>query len=118
MNISLLTYLEREGTRGGGYLYVLVKLDSSGLGKGQTRNPIHLALVLDRSGSMAGKKLDLTKEAACRFINMLTRRDFISIIAYDTSSQVVCPHTLLIDKLYSCFNIFPSLDDAVQYLRE
>src|SRR5687768_11928823 len=39
------------------------------------RTPIDLAVVLDRSGSMAGAKLEKARQAACVAIDQLSTRD-------------------------------------------
>ena len=52
------------------------------------RPPLNLALVLDRSGSMSGKKLQLAKDAACNLVSNLTERDRVSVVAFD--EQVTC----------------------------
>jgi Ca-activated chloride channel family protein len=66
-----------------------------------------LGLVLDRSGSMAGAKLDLAREGAIRAIRALRPEDRLSLVAYDdriellvrsgppTSRQRVAEHRLL-----------------------
>ena len=50
-----------------------------------------LALVIDRSGSMAGEKLSLSLAAAREAIKMLGPRDFLTVIAFDTQAISVVP---------------------------
>ncbi len=52
-----------------------------------------LALVLDRSGSMSGQKIELCKSAAIATAEILTKRDFIHVVAFDSSAHVVVPMT-------------------------
>jgi uncharacterized membrane protein len=42
-----------------------------------------LALVIDRSGSMSGQKLQLSKVAAVAAVRTLSRRDYIAVVAFD-----------------------------------
>jgi Ca-activated chloride channel family protein len=48
-----------------------------------------LALVIDRSGSMSGPKMDLTKEAARGTAQMLAPDDLISVIVFDSQAHTV-----------------------------
>jgi len=65
----------------------------------ESRQPINLALVIDRSGSMLSKgKLDYVKEAANYLINKLTERDTLSLITYSSEVQVVFPQDNVKDK--------------------
>jgi Mg-chelatase subunit ChlD len=48
-----------------------------------------LALVIDRSGSMAGAKMELTKEAARATAEALPDADQIAVIVFDTSAQAI-----------------------------
>ncbi len=57
------------------------------------RSPINLALVLDRSSSMAGDKLEKAKAAAMLVIDRLQPDDIISLISYDTTVEVLVPAT-------------------------
>lgn len=57
------------------------------------RTPINLALVIDRSTSMSGDRIEKAREAAILAINMLKDDDIISIIAYDDDAHVVIPAT-------------------------
>lgn len=50
-----------------------------------------LALVIDRSGSMSGEKLELAKAAAKASADLLGPKDYISVIAFDTESYPVVP---------------------------
>ncbi|MGB1248791.1 MAG: vWA domain-containing protein, partial [Chitinophagales bacterium] len=54
-----------------------------------TRTPINLSIVLDRSGSMDGEKLKYAKEAAQFAVNQLSSEDYVSIVVYDDRVQVI-----------------------------
>jgi Ca-activated chloride channel family protein len=53
------------------------------------RAPINVALVLDRSGSMAGGPLAAAKEAAARFASFLTPQDRLTVVVFDGEVQTV-----------------------------
>jgi len=50
-----------------------------------------LALVIDRSGSMSGEKLELAKAAAKASADLLGPKDFVSVIAFDSESHPILP---------------------------
>lgn len=53
------------------------------------RYPLNLSVVIDRSGSMEGEKLDRTKEAVAHLLRQLSSEDIISIVSYESEVQVV-----------------------------
>lgn len=62
------------------------------------RAPINVAIVMDRSGSMQGEKIEKAREAAINALDLLKPTDIVSIIAYDTDVSVLVPATKLTDK--------------------
>jgi len=67
---------------------------------GKERVPVNVAIVLDRSSSMQGEKIEHAKKAAIMFVNNLSPNDIVSVIAYDSNVEVVVPATKLTDKQY------------------
>jgi len=55
------------------------------------RMPVNLALVLDRSGSMHGEKLDLVREGAIRAVRSLGEDDRLSAVIYNERVVVLVP---------------------------
>ena len=53
------------------------------------RAPISLALVIDRSGSMGGAKLDVVKECAGYLVRRMGPDDRLSVIAYDDEVELL-----------------------------
>lgn len=51
--------------------------------------PLNLALVIDRSGSMSGNKLQQAKEAAEQILGLMRAKDSVSVIAYDDVVEIV-----------------------------
>jgi Ca-activated chloride channel family protein len=56
---------------------------------GAARAPVNLAVVLDRSGSMAGAKISAARAAALKLVDLLDEHDRLAIIHYGTDVQVV-----------------------------
>jgi Ca-activated chloride channel family protein len=57
--------------------------------------PVHLAIVVDRSGSMAGKKMDSAIAAAVGAVERMHDGDRATVIAFDTAAKVLVPPTSL-----------------------
>jgi len=65
----------------------------------QTRSPINLGIVLDRSGSMASDgKLEKAKEAALMALDRLQPDDILSVVTFDSTVEVVVPATKAADR--------------------
>src|SRR5690606_28805924 len=52
-----------------------------------------LALVMDRSGSMSGQKIEFVKSAALATAELLTAKDYLGVYAFDSNAHVVVPMT-------------------------
>ena len=52
-----------------------------------------LALVIDRSGSMSGQKIQLCKAAAIATADLLQPKDYIGVVAFDSNAHWVVPMT-------------------------
>jgi len=59
------------------------------------RLPLDLALVVDRSGSMSGGKLDLAKLAARRAVDLLGSNDRLALVDYDDEVRVLAEGSLV-----------------------
>jgi Ca-activated chloride channel family protein len=53
------------------------------------RSPVNLALVIDRSGSMSGGKLEDAKKAAIHVVGLLKDTDHFSVVLFDDSVDVL-----------------------------
>ena len=58
------------------------------------RPPVNLAFVLDRSGSMAGQKIALAKQAVVQSVSRLQTDDRFAVVVYDDQIDVVIRSTL------------------------
>ena len=63
----------------------IVKIGLTGCRPERTaeRPPVNLVIVLDRSGSMSGDKIEQAREAAVEALRRLDRRDVFSLVIYD-----------------------------------
>ncbi len=87
--------------RGGDGASVVVKIEVEGCTtpKRKTRRePLNLAIVLDRSGSMSGAKLEQAKQAALLLVDQLDADDVLSLVVYESEVEVVLPATRLGDR--------------------
>ena len=84
---------------------------------------IAMVLVIDKSGSMSGIKVELAKEAARATVELLGRRDKLGIIAFDGSPHWISEMHTAADNLYLSdqigsiragggTNLYPALQQA------
>ncbi|MDJ0838387.1 MAG: VWA domain-containing protein [Acidobacteriota bacterium] len=55
------------------------------------RPPVNLAVVLDRSGSMKGDKLQKAREGTVQAMRQLGRNDYFSLVVYDDKIETLIP---------------------------
>lgn len=88
-----------------------------------------LILVIDRSGSMSGSKIELAKEAAMRTVELMRAKDTVGVVAFDdTPWWVVEPQKLtdkesVLEQIQSIpsgggTNIYPAMASAAEYMQE
>jgi Ca-activated chloride channel family protein len=70
---------------------VKVTLDAPPPPETRERPAVNLAIVLDRSGSMAGDKLTKAKEAAIEALRRLSPQDIFSLVVYDHNVRTIVP---------------------------
>ncbi|MBA3956456.1 MAG: VWA domain-containing protein [Acidimicrobiia bacterium] len=85
LNHNLLA-VESEHT-----VHAMVELTAPEAPDQDRRAALKLALVIDRSGSMAGDKLAVTKACAAYLVRRLTPPDELAIVAYDDAVDLVAP---------------------------
>jgi Ca-activated chloride channel homolog len=96
-------------TGGSQVAYVLVEARPTAM-MAQVRMPLNFALVLDHSGSMKGAKLKNVKEAVKMVIDRLEPTDYVSVVIFDDTSQVIIPSMPANDK--------PGMKAAVDQIRD
>jgi Ca-activated chloride channel family protein len=79
---------------------VVIKIDLSAIAGRQKvhRTPLNLAVVLDRSGSMTGAKLEKTKQAAMQLVDRLAPNDIFSLVIFSDEARVLVPAQRVEDK--------------------
>lgn len=79
---------------------VVVKIDLSAIAdeRKSHRTPLNLAVVLDKSGSMTGAKLEKTKQAALQLVDRLTPNDVFSLVIFSDEATVLVPAQKVTDK--------------------
>src|SRR5476651_2151008 len=79
---------------------IVVKIDLSAIAdrKKIRRTPLNLAVVLDKSGSMTGAKLEKTKQAAMQLVDRLAPDDIFSLVIFSDHAEVLVPAQNVEDK--------------------
>ena len=98
--LQLKLVSDREVVWKGAPQEVVVKIDLSAIaGKTKSRRtPLNLAVVLDKSGSMAGAKLEKTKQAAIQLVDRLAPNDIFSLIVFSDQARVLVSAQKVEDK--------------------
>lgn len=73
--------------------FVLVELEAPPSTRQVQRDPLNVAFVIDRSGSMSGRKLELARQAVETAVERLLPTDRFAVVAYDDRIDVVVEST-------------------------
>jgi Ca-activated chloride channel family protein len=91
-DITLRVAPERDLLYTRGPREVIVQIDLDGRRPDQARRaPMNLAVVLDRSGSMQGAKIEKARQAACVAVDQLADDDSFSLVEFDNQADVLLP---------------------------
>lgn len=71
--------------------YVLLELETPAGARTSTSPPLNVALVLDRSTSMQGEKMDVLKSAAIQVLRSLRPQDILSVVIFSDRAEVIIP---------------------------
>lgn len=95
--------------------------------KEKEKPSLAMMIVIDKSGSMGGEKIELAKDAAKAAVELLGNKDQVGVIAFDGDSHVVselisaAQKGLVIDRISTIeagggTSIYPGLEDAYNAL--
>lgn len=90
--IQIRSTLSRSALPEGGepqLVYVLLELSAHGVPTSLPKLPLNLCLVVDRSSSMRGERLQQVKDAATRIVDMLGDDDHFSLVTFNDRAEVV-----------------------------
>jgi len=59
----------------------------------EERHTVALAMVIDRSGSMQGQKIEICKSAAIATVELLSKKDYVGVVAFDSAATWIVPVT-------------------------
>lgn len=98
MKLSTLLDCDLVAVESADELTLLVELTAPPPTTDVVRQPATLQVVLDRSGSMSGERLDGAKTALIALVDRLDPQDNLGIAAFDDQVQIVVPAGPLTDK--------------------
>jgi len=79
-------------------LYFILELDAPASVHATPAPPLNVCLVLDRSTSMLGEKMDMVKATAIQVLRNLRPQDILSVVAFSDRAEVIIPASYGQDK--------------------
>lgn len=79
-------------------VYLMARFVGGSAPVAHQRRPLNLSLVIDRSGSMAGAKIDYTRQAAQFLVQNLTPLDYLSVVLYNDSVETLITPEKVVNK--------------------
>jgi Ca-activated chloride channel family protein len=80
--------------------YLRISLNGCKVERSTERMPVNVALVIDRSGSMAGQRIAQAREAAIMAVNRLDANDIASVVVFDDKIDVLVPAQKVTDRTH------------------
>jgi Ca-activated chloride channel family protein len=72
-------------------LYLIMELEPPVEGRNTLSPPLNVCLVLDRSTSMKGEKMDVVKSTAIQVLRNLRPQDILSVVTFSDRAEVTIP---------------------------
>jgi len=72
-------------------LYLIIELESPPEARTTLAPPLNVCLVLDRSTSMKGEKMDVVKSTAIQVLRNLRPQDILSVVTFSDRAEVIIP---------------------------
>lgn len=80
------------------HVYLMVRFVGNSPPSVRNRRPLNISLVIDRSGSMAGAKIEYTRLAAQFLVQNLTNADYLSVVLYNDTVETLIDPTRVVNK--------------------
>jgi Ca-activated chloride channel family protein len=79
-------------------LYFILELEAPAEARESPSPPLNVCLVLDRSTSMQGEKMDIVKATAIQVLRNLRMQDILSVVTFSDRAEVIIPASYHEDK--------------------
>ena len=79
-------------------LYLILEIEAPAQARQAPAPPLNVCLVLDRSTSMQGEKMDTVKSVAIQVLRNLRPQDILSVVAFSDRAEVIIPASYLQDR--------------------
>ncbi|HQU36619.1 MAG TPA: DnaJ domain-containing protein [Anaerolineales bacterium] len=79
-------------------LYAMLDLDAPQETRRASSSPLNVSLVIDRSTSMQGAKMDTVKATAIQVLRNLRPQDILSVVTFSDRAEVVIPAAYHLDR--------------------
>ncbi len=72
-------------------LYVILEMQAPVESRRAPAPPLNVCIVLDRSTSMSGEKMDVVKASAIQILRNLRQQDILSVVTFSDRAEVIIP---------------------------
>lgn len=72
-------------------LYLILDLEAPSAARKTSAPPLNVCIVIDRSTSMKGEKMDVVKSTAIQVMRNLRPQDILSVVAFSDRAEVIIP---------------------------
>lgn len=79
-------------------IYILLEVGQREHAEKIPAPPLNICMVLDRSTSMQGEKMDMVKAAAIQVIRGLRPQDVFSVVAFSDRAEVIIPASIMMER--------------------
>jgi Ca-activated chloride channel family protein len=90
-------------------LYIILEFEAPPEVRGSPSPPLNVCILLDRSTSMKGEKMDVVKSTAIQILRTLRPQDILSVVAFSDRAEVIIPAAYHYDR--------PRLEARIQMLQ-